>query len=77
MTFLKSYQHIEMPLHLVYMVYLTKFTKNVPKLANFFSKFLKLVLKDGKFPFNSEVLKRYAFPKLAIFLRKNSPNFVQ
>ena len=54
------------------MVYLTRFTKNVPKLANFFSKFLKLVLKDGKFPFNREVLKRYAFPKLAIFLRKNS-----
>ena len=59
------------------MVYLTRFTKSVPKEANFFSKFLKLVLKDVKFPFNGKVLKRYIYPKLAILLRTNSQIFTQ
>ena len=59
------------------MVYLTRFTKNVLKYVNIFSKFFKLFLKGVKFSFNSDVLERYTFPKLAAFLRTNSQNFVQ
>ena len=59
------------------MVYLTRFTESIPKEVNFISKFFKLVLKDVKFPFSDEALKRYTFPKLAVLLRRNCQTFFQ
>ena len=46
------------------MAYLTRFTKNVQKQANFFSKFFMLVSKGAKSLYNGEVLKRY-IPKVS------------
>ena len=54
-----------------------KVYKKCSKTNNFFSKHFKLILKDVKFPFNGEVLRRYTILKLAVPLRTNSQTFVQ
>ena len=46
------------------MAYLTRFTKNVQKQANFFSNFFMLVSKGAKLLYSGEVLKSYIFLRL-------------
>ena len=57
------------------MAYLTRFTKNVQKQANFFSKLFMLVSKGAKSLNNGEMLKSYIFLRLALHLIPDSQTF--
>ena len=59
------------------MTQLSRFTKNVQKQVNSFSKFFKLVLKSANSLSNSFVLKRSIFLKTALHLITKSQTFSQ
>ena len=54
-----------------------KVYKKCSTISKFIFQFFKLVSNDVKFPFNGKLLKRNAFPNLAVLPRTNSLTFAQ